>query len=141
MEFDIGGHSYRVGKLNAFDQLNVARRLSQALIPIGNLRSMADPKPDDAALARAFVTLTSQIPVDDMDQARNILFAVVTRDLGGDRGWARITAPNGSLMYDDIDLAGLSAIMVKALDANGLIDFFVDPASGSPDPTRAASNG
>jgi len=132
--FDTGGHTYRISKLNAFDQFNIARRLSQALVPLGNLRQAADERPDDKALALAFVTLAANLAEDDVTKSMTTLLASVERSLGAGQGWARITTPQGTLMYEDIDLVDLNVIIVKTLDANRLIDFFVAPPSGSPGP-------
>jgi len=81
--FDTGGHTYRISKLNAFDQFNIARRLSQALVPLGNLRQAADERPDDKALALAFVTLAANLAEDDVTKSMATLLA---GRLGSGRG-------------------------------------------------------
>jgi hypothetical protein len=140
MELVHNGHRYQIARLNAFDQLQVARRLSTALIPLANLRAAADEKPDDEALARAFVTLTAPLPDDMLTPAIRALLGTIQRDLGGGRGWAPIATPQGVLMYDDLDgLDDLNVLLVKALDANKIIDFFVDRPSTSPGEAATAT--
>lgn len=134
MEFELKGHRYQIGRLNAFNQMNVARRLATALIPLANLRKDADKQPSDEEVARAFVTLTSQMPDELLTPAITSLLSTIKRDVGGDRGWASISTPDGMLMYSDIDgLTDLNILLIKALDANQIIDFFVDHRSASAD--------
>lgn len=143
--FQLGGQTYRTDKLSAFDQFNIARWLAQALIPLSNLRALSEAKPDQAALARAFVTLSATIPNDEMNQAIGKLLGCVSRAIAGDAGWSKIATPPApgqppALMYADIALDDLNRILIQVMDEHGLIDFFVDRPSVSPAPLATTAS-
>ncbi len=66
-----------------------------------------------------------------MDTALNVCLGVVSRNMGGDRGWAPVVASNGALMFDDIDMGTMLQIVWHVIAAHRLVDFLAAGAQNS----------
>jgi hypothetical protein len=120
MELQLGGITYATsGKLDAFTQLHIARKLGPAL-PI--VEGMV--KPDNAGKDKSILTVLMLSHINDADVEYIIrkCLAVVTRQQDS-KARAKITAPDGSLMFDDITMAQMLEISMVVVEEN-LGDFF-----------------
>lgn len=143
IEFEVGGHEYRAGRLDAFQQIHVARRLAPVLgsvaaglAPIarelfGVLGQAGDNRTGVvvALLAsRAEQILAclpnlgdaiSRINDEDAEYILKTCLGVVQRKAEG--GWNRVTAQNnGAIMPDFADINGAVALLIarKVVEAN-----------------------
>src|SRR6266566_5255373 len=95
-EIEINGKNYRVGRLNAIDQWHVFRKLAPVL----------------SGLGQTFSSLPS-LSDDDTEYVLRKCLAACTRH-NGDQ-WSRISAPNGAIMFDDLDMMQMIRLTVEVL--------------------------
>lgn len=113
-EFEIAGHTYRSGKMNARTQFHVLRRAAPIVGPIQSLASGAASSEAFAILANAIATLSD----DASDYIIDHCIEVVERKQG-ETGWAKVKVPNGSkFMFDDIDMMSMLAIASHVMRDN-----------------------
>lgn len=150
-EFTVGGVRYTAGKMSAFDQFHVARKLGPVLLWLGNasLSGLTDdaapndkkpvvkltPEREARAFTQALCSMSAPLSRDDSELAVNLCLSTVQRDVGGDKGWASIRAAGGAWMFQDIELPEMLEIVWHVLKANKLPDFF------SASPSAAAGPG
>jgi hypothetical protein len=133
-DFQINGVDYQARKLNAMDQFHLGRKLAHVL---GFLAAQKDRSTLEATFPRAFTALSSHISKEDMDEVARMCWGAVQRRQP--TGWVPL-APGGLLMFNDIDdMRSLLTVIWHVLQANGLIDFFVEPLSGSGTGTTEAT--
>jgi hypothetical protein len=123
MEFEHEGATYRVGRMNVFDQWNVARRLMPIL---ASLPSKAEANGD--ALTPLFQAI-GKATDDDSNYILHKCLAVVSRkDSGGN--WVRVMATGGNaLMFEDINMFIMIRLTVAVIKEN-MGDFFTQAVSG-----------
>lgn len=130
-EAKIAGQTYRAGRLAAFDAMDVAKRLSGALIALS-----ATEKEDFSGedFAKGFILMAAGITRTDVDAAVGMLLGVCHRKISGDTGWAPVMV-DGNLMFpDDMDFTTMLQVAHLALVANRLIgktSFFAMPPQTS----------
>jgi hypothetical protein len=138
--FEVNGHQYSAGKLDAKRQLHIVRRLLPVLggAMDGNGAFLASGVPD---LKGALNTLGS-LPDEQFDYVVDHCLAVTKRRDG--EIWAAVSslAPNGSrnLMYSDIDLVAIGTIVFHVLRRN-LSRFFDAFPSDFKEQAREAVSG
>lgn len=121
MEVTLTDKIYRVGKLNAFSQLYVFKRLSPMLpalaVGFGGLGALAEKEKDDediiplTKLADAFnpvIDTFAKLPDEDMDFILKTCLAVVHVQDG--KEWHPVVS-NGQIMYDTIEAADMMALV------------------------------
>ena len=115
MDMTLGEHRYRIGRLDAFTQLFIVRRLLPGL---GKLTDYAGDGPGQslALAAEAFASLRDE---DMRYIVDTCLEAVERRQPGG--GWAPLRS-RGALMYD-MGLADMLRLSYHVM-AENLRDFF-----------------
>ena len=125
-EFEIAGQKYRAGKLSAFQQLHLSRRIAPLLpklLPV--FAQIAGRKGDDepvdlSAFAGAVGPLAqtlAEMSDVDCEYVFGTCLTVVSRQQG--QAWSAIwNAPSKSLMFDDIDLPVMTEIVVKVIADN-----------------------
>ena len=122
-EVEISGNTYRIGKIDARRQWHVVRRIAPALVGV---ISLVDAQDDDAVglinKIEPFLSALAKMSDDDSDYVLEICLSVVQRKIDGDRGWSSVGTPS-SLMFEDIDLAGMMRIAFEAGSEN-LAGFF-----------------
>lgn len=104
MEFEVNGVKYKTQKMNAFDQLHVARKLAPVVGAIGNISALAA---GDASVFGSLVKAISDLPEEDCNVVLHKCLAAVSRGDTTPAGttWAPIwNAQAKRLMFDDIDL-------------------------------------
>lgn len=158
---DLAGHTYRIGKLNARQQLHVARRLSgtpiSALIGAStggsgvsdavreralqsgiNLEEMQDMLP--RLLPSLSLRSLSMLSQADCDFVVDTCLSVCARREGnaGAQGWMPVwNAGAGQMQFQDLDLSVMLDLTVEVLKEN-LGNFFGDSLAVSPSlPTTA----
>lgn len=125
-EFEVGGHTYRSGKIPAMSQAHLIRRLTPAL---GALRDLAvragevsvEPDADTTKLmVKAFDALepitkvVGQMPDADFEYVVNTCLGACERRAGA--GWQKVwDKDSNSSMFDDIDVAAMIYITVNVL--------------------------
>lgn len=148
MELPIGEKLYRTGKLNAFKQLHVARRVAPVLLSMGKslelILGMAAQKKTEAegleskpakedisrADAQAIVAVLplaeafAAMKEEDVDYVINACLSVCELRQGD--AWQRVQASNGRLMFDFIDLPVMMELAMAVIKEN-LVPFFPSP--------------
>jgi hypothetical protein len=134
LEFEVNGHGYRAGKLDAFQQWNVTRRLlpviggatDSFLKATQAIAGGHDPK---IALARLMETSATSI-IEPLTQALGRLsdadsdFIITTclsrvQRRQGSNNWAPMVASNGHLMFAaDLDMPEMLSVVWKVIEAN-----------------------
>ena len=124
MEKLIGEHNYQIGRMDAFTQFHVARKLSPALGLIDGLVAKKNEGKDFTVLA---LLIMNQLGDSDVEYVMNKCLAIVHRQQP--TGWAKLTAGAGQIMFDDTTLDELLNISVAVIVEN-LGDFFVKALAG-----------
>jgi hypothetical protein len=113
----IGGNEYVIGKLTAFEQLHVSRRLSPTLaglmIVLSSKKASFSEVLDIGAgpLADAFANMAE----GDVDYIVNKCLGACQRKQ--ERGYAKVFA-NGNLMFGDIHLDTMIGLTLAVLQEN-----------------------
>ena len=128
-EVKIGDNTYRINTLNTFDQWHVAGAFSLVLMQLSSL-TKPDTMRQEESFARIFASCASAMPTEGVDAAIKLCLASVQRKLPGDTGWAPMVT-SGKLMYEDVGVKGMLALVWHTILANGLVDFFSAPPSSS----------
>ncbi len=133
-EFQIGEHTYRTEKLNAFDQLHLARKVAP-LIPkilpalpsalkVGiDLKKAADEKSelsldslnDIAFILEPALDAMASMPKDDVEYVISLCLKVAKRKVGDT--WQAMWV-NNALMFGDTELSALIEIVIKVIKQN-----------------------
>lgn len=136
-EVTIQGQVYRTGKLNAFQQFHVARRLAPILQSISNVATKL-PEPssaqlgenDTVALLDGLTNVVSRMSDEDCNYVLNACLGACSRQQGA--GWARVQAANGGgLMFVDIDMNVMLQLAFATVRENITNFFPVAPAADS----------
>lgn len=119
MELTIEGNQYVVtGKLDAFTQLHIARRLGSVLPVVDGLVANANADKDKSIL---MVMMLSHISDDDTDYVIKKCLSVIGRRQ--ENVTSRVQTNDGKLMFDDISVAALLELTTVVIEEN-LGDFF-----------------
>lgn len=117
----IGGKDFVLhGKLDAFTQLHVARKLGPSIPIIEGLLGLDNAGKDKNILT---VLMLSHISDSDTEFVMRKCLSIVYRKQGATDAPAKIQTPDGKLMFDDITLSELLQLTVAVIDEN-LGDFF-----------------
>lgn len=115
----IGNNVYLTGKIDTFTQLHLARKLGPAL-PI--VEGLIDPRNAEKDKSVLTVLMLSHISDVDTDFVIRKCMSVVHRKQGEGKP-AKVQAPDGTLMFDDISLSDMLELTVAVIEEN-LGDFF-----------------
>ena len=130
MDFEIAGQQYRSGKMDAFRQFHVSRRIAPVLSGLAAGAaglSGAEPDQEFAAFLQPLVTGIASMSDADCDYVLHACLGVVKRQQGN--AWAPIFIAQGnSLMFDDIDLSVMLQIASRVIQDN-LGNFIQDAVS------------
>lgn len=136
--FELGGHTYRVGRLDTFAQMDLATSMRQVFFQLALLESEAadevkaaraakqpPPRPlTDADYARAFCGLLGTMPREEQRTAISTCLGVVARGRGKNNAHWDQAVMGGQFMMNDLDLPELMALAYRVVYHNGLIRFF-----------------
>ena len=134
----INGVEYQIGKLGAFEQLHVGRKLAPLLAhAIPALGELAMIEGTEASISTLLLT-SAAIPLadvlcrmskEDVDFVVNECLAVCQRKQT--KGWAKVLAQGGTLMFQDIEADTLIALTKSVIEVS-LARFFPTGQSESP---------
>ncbi len=120
MDFEIAGQQYRSGKMDAFRQFHVSRRLAPVLSGLAASAAAGaggDSDHEFAAFLQPLVNGIASMSDADCDYVLHACLGVVKRQQGN--AWAPIFITQGnSLMFDDIDLAVMLQIASRVIQDN-----------------------
>jgi len=119
MEFDIKGNTYRIAKLNVFDQFKVARKLlpvlAGMLTDFQSLRSLVGQAEPFAIMEKVLPKIAHSLAELSDDDANAVLFpclAVASRQHG--KAWVPVFQ-SGELAFDDVDMLGMLQIVGRVV--------------------------
>lgn len=116
-DFEYGGHQYRIGKLDAFKQLHVARRVAPVLTGLADMAMASGGKDlDFKSAVEPIVQAVAKLTDEDTEIIVGSCLSVVARKVD-----SKTMAPvfkDGSCMFDDIDLVGLLRLTAKVIEVN-----------------------
>jgi hypothetical protein len=126
IEFDIAGNQYRAGKLNAFQQLHVSRKIAPlipALIPVFLSVSKMPGRIKDNIMGlgqvlQPFADGISSLPDDTLEYVISTCLSVVKRHHAD--VWAPVWSQSAkSMMFDDInDMGTMIPLVVRVIQSN-----------------------
>jgi hypothetical protein len=119
-QLTINGRSYvTTGKLDAFTALHLARKLGPSLPIVEGL-----VLPENASKDKSILTVLMLSHISDTDSEFVIRKSLnVVGRIGEDGRPQKIQTPDGTLMFDDIQLAEILELTVAVIEEN-LGDFF-----------------
>lgn len=135
MEFTINSIQYRTGKLNAFTQLHITRRLTPCLGHLAGLvggkvtlkydegGTVTDIDGDIADLLAPLSNAVTSLSDEDVEYIINACLEATERKQAGG-GWARLRV-NGVTMFEGLSLPAMLQIAYYVIKDN-LTDFFAD---------------
>lgn len=118
---EIGGNTYKIGKLNAIQQFHITRRLAPSLWALAEASGSAPSNSDPILALKPVAQAVSQLSDEDSEYVLHTCLGVVMRDQKGQ--WARVWAKGGGLMFDDIDLQVMMQLTFAVIREN-LGNFF-----------------
>lgn len=149
-ETKVAGVEYSIGKLDAFGQSNLLRRLAPIIAPLAVTAKKLPQLPTGSDGEKDFVPFLEMLagPLADAlagmpdEQFEKIIFpclSVVKRKIPG--GWAPVKAAGANrLMFEDIDGMGLLQLAFEVIEEN-LASFFPSPQADSQgQPSAPVSN-
>jgi hypothetical protein len=138
-DLEINGVTYRTGKLDAFKQLHVARRIAPLLGKVGPALAgfaaaqapgeggmpPAPPSLDDLSRLLAPVAdALAALPDADCNYVLQTCLSVCQRQLPGQAGWQVVwNAAAGQLQFQDLDLPTMMRLALRVIQDN-LSGFF-----------------
>jgi hypothetical protein len=122
-EVSVGTDTFRVGRLNVFDQFDVTRKigpLAPALVPVfrklGELEQLQGDKVESVVeAALPFLEALAKIPNDDSRFVIGTCLSVVQRQRGS--SWAPMYR-DGVAMFDDLDLSTVGPLVLEVVKDN-----------------------
>jgi hypothetical protein len=151
---EVFGHSYSFGSLNAMQQFHVMRRLYAVSAGLGEGFSKLQEKGGAKALEEQvtnpeatrsvdlleimgpLLRAVGQMSDEDVEYVINTCLSVVEREIPGGTGWAKVMPQPGMIMFQDIKMPQMLALVWWTLRGN-LSGFFLDLLSGLPAPETA----
>jgi hypothetical protein len=110
---EVGGHKYRIGRIDARKQFHVARRLAPLLAGMGGL---ANKSAGFAAVLAPITEALSSMSDEDVDYVLDACLGVCQR-LQQDGRPAPVMTRSG-LMFEDIDMGQMIQLAVKVIQEN-----------------------
>ena len=132
-EIEVNGVNFRIGRLDAFTQFHIARRLAPIQLAMGvsaaelAQKATADESTIAAAIMGPIADIMSKMPQDDVDYILKSSLTVVSRKQG--ESWAKVFV-SGGLMFDDIRMKEMVRLTIAVIKEN-MDGFF----GGLPDVT------
>ena len=137
-EITIAGNTYRYGKLNAFQQFHIERRILPLVLSAFPVFFGTDTKNEDSAVSfremmeksRPLADVLSKMSDEDADYVTSTCLSVIQRKQGME--WVSLMS-DGRLMFDDLDAFEtvlLSFFVIRRNLANfmqKLVTFLADP--------------
>lgn len=125
-ETTIKGIRYRVGKLDAFKQFHIARRLAPALFELAtSAAKVADTTggPSDSvnmselAAFKPVVEAVSKLSDEDADYVMKSCLGVVTREINNGSAWQNVLV-SGRMQFEDMGLDVIMPLTMEVVSDN-----------------------
>jgi hypothetical protein len=137
-EFEVGGHTYRVDKMNAREQLHLLRGLGPLLTPMVQMaaadKDETSPQARQLAFMIPFFEAFAKMEESEVNTIVNKCFSVTRRREGanGSTTWGppMWNVGSGREQYNDYDLGALMTICWNVIQEN--LGSFFDTGSGQP---------
>lgn len=137
MELEVAGQQYRTGRLTAFEQFNVVRRIAPVLSGLGESVAKVPQQQNgeersaevEANVWQALGPVAdalSNMPDDHVNYVLKLCLSKCHRLDEHSNTWARITTPGGDLTYQDIDVSVMMQLVFSIIQEN-LQTFFNAP--------------
>jgi len=134
-QVQVGGFTYSVGPLNAFEQFHVARRIMPILGRLGVSANMIErfgKKADGDDMLALMPLVFEQVAAMDQADADYVLHTCLAKcSRQQDTSWAPVLSASKSLMFADIDMPAMLQIVMASLQQN-LASFFQAPPPSTP---------
>lgn len=111
---EVGGHKYRIGRIDARKQFHVARRLAPLLAGMSGLGSKGA---GFAALIGPLTDALSGMSDEDVDYVLDACLGVCQR-IEANGHPAPVMSRSGALMFEDIDMGQMIQLAVKVIQEN-----------------------
>jgi hypothetical protein len=118
---NVEGNNYRISKLDAFAQLNIARKLAPISIMIERMMVEENKGKDSTFLV---LLMLGQLPDAESEQVMRKCITAVAREEDQGRKYSPLCSPSGQLMYEDISMKALIDLTAHVITSN-LGDFFL----------------
>ena len=124
-EVEIDGQVYLIGRLDAFKQFHVARRLAPIMAAIGQemaqLPAVEDSDKDKVVdqvmrLITPAASVLALMPEKDVDYVLHTCLSVTKRR--GEKLWAPLMSTGGQLMFQDISMQTMLRLTVETVRSN-----------------------
>ncbi len=113
----IGNGTYRIGKLSCRSQFHLTRRLAPFIQAMGtNLAAFDRIQNGDFAALQPLAEVLAKMSDADADYVINLCLSVCERQHGPT--WAKVTAPNGAIMFADIEMPQMIRLAIEAIREN-----------------------
>lgn len=132
MQIEIDGVTYRtLQKLNAKQQLHIARRIMPILAGLGQGRAILGPGGEitDTTMFSAMAPIAqvlSEMKDEEIDYVLDRCLSVVQRQDPATQTWAPVATVHGHLMFEDMDMTAMLRLAVEVIQEN-LGGFFSAP--------------
>jgi hypothetical protein len=117
---EVGGNQYNIGKMDVFKQLQVGRRIAPLYVLFSELAVSGKADEKNAMESDVFRTALAsgilRLPDTDFDLVMNECLAVCERQQA--TGWAKVKAPGGPVMFQDLQVPDILQLMMKVIEDN-----------------------
>jgi hypothetical protein len=138
-EREIAGVSYRIDKLDAMKQFHVARRLAPVMGKLaGNIG--ADKDADLFAMLGPVSEAVAEMRDEDANYVISTCLSVCSRPNPHGTGFSPVAAPNGRIMFQDVELPQMLQLVWAVIEEN-LGGFFAAIPSISAAPEAESQKG
>lgn len=110
---EVGGHKYRIGRIDARKQFHVARRLAPLL---AGMSGIPDKSAGFAAFLGPLADALSGMSDEDVDYVLDVCLSVCQRIQPN--GHPAPVMTRGGLMFEDIDMGQMIQLAVKVIQEN-----------------------
>jgi hypothetical protein len=127
--FEVGGFTYRAGKLDARTQFHVVRRLAPVLGSFRDILAVVRPaegqeRVDPIEAIEPLADAVSKMPDDHVDYVLDACLSVCQREQPGGAGWSPVWNVQAKRpQFEDIDMLAMLQIVANVL-AGALSGFF-----------------
>lgn len=115
MDFEVNNHRYRAGKLNCFQQLTIARKISPIVGSIANLNMPGIKSGESSSIMPMFEAFAA-LPEHDVKTVTDICLRAASR-IENDKLRPLMTS-TGELMYEDFGMTEMLMICFNVVKAN-----------------------
>jgi hypothetical protein len=138
-EVEVDGRQYRTGKLDAFKQFHLVRKLMPLFSGLGESFSHMPASTEQADFWKSLAPIAqavSEMSTEDSEWILKTCLTAVTVNNG--RAYVPITTPQGQLMFDDMEMTTMIQLAFTVIQDN-LGSFFPGPQPNGLDNATTTS--